>query len=115
MILTVILLFGLAVGFGIFLMYMGIRYKRGSMALGLSHAGIGILALVMLIVQIFREATTHMLYNNAAILFFMAMAGGVVLLALRKGTEPPSMIVVVIHALMALVALALLVVGYLHS
>ncbi|MGD8927214.1 MAG: hypothetical protein PVG20_10200 [Thioalkalispiraceae bacterium] len=114
MILFVILLFGLAVGFGVFLMFMGIRYKRGSKALGLTHAAIGMLALVMLIVQIFREATIHMLYNNAAILFFMALAGGLVLLALRKGTEPPPMVVVVIHAVMALVALALLVVGYLH-
>lgn len=114
MILTVILLFGLAVGFGVFIMFMGIRYKRGSMALGLTHAGIALVALGLLIVEIFREATTHMLYNNAAILFVMALVGGLVLLALRKGTEPPAMFVVVLHAAMALVALALLVVGYLH-
>jgi hypothetical protein len=95
-------------------MYMGIRYKRGSKALGLTHAGIAMLALVLLIVQIFREDTIHMLYNNAAILFVMALVGGLVLLALRRGTEPPPMVVVVLHAVMALAALALLVVGYLH-
>ena len=115
MILAVIVLFSLAIGFGAFLMFIGIRYKRGSMALGLSHAGIAVFALVLLIVQIFREATIHKLYNNAVILFIMAILGGLVLLALRKGTEPPVMFVVILHAVMALAAFALLIVGYAHS
>ena len=114
MIFSVILLFGLAVGFGVILVFIGLRYRRGSMALGLTHAGIALLALCLLIVQIFREATTHMLYNDAAIFFVMAMVGGLLLLALHKGTEPPPMFVVVIHAVMAIVALTLLVIGYLH-
>ena len=114
MILYIILLFGLAVAFGVFLTVMGVRYQRGSMALGLTHAGIAVVALGLLTVQIFREATIHMFYNDAAILFVMAMAGGLVLLALRKGKEPPPMVVVGVHAVMALVALLLLIVGYTH-
>lgn len=114
MIFSVILLFGMAVGLGAFLIFMGFRYKRGSRALGLTHAGIAMAALIMLIVHIFRDATIHKLYNSAAILFVMAMAGGLVLLVLRKGTEPPVMFVVFIHAVMALLALTLLTVGYLH-
>ena len=115
MILFVILLFGLAVAFGIFLTYMGVRYQRGSMALGLTHAGIAVVALGMLTVQIFREATIHMLYNDAAIVFVLVMAGGLVLLALRNGKEPPPMVVVGLHAVMALVAYVLLVAGYVQS
>lgn len=114
MIFYAILLFALAVGLGAYMVFMGIRYKRGSKVLGLTHSGFAMVALIMLIVHIFRDATINKLYNSAAILFVMAMAGGLVLLVTRKGSEPPLMVVVFIHAVMALLALTLLVVGYLH-
>lgn len=114
MILAAILLFCLAAIFGMSLVVMGVRYKRGSLALGLSHAGIAVLALSLLAVQIFREPI-HMLYDDAAMLFVLVLAGGVVLLALREGRKPPPMVVVGIHAAMALAAIIVLVVGYVHS
>lgn len=113
MILYSILLFAVAIAFGLSLVVLGIRYQRGSLALGLTHAGIGLLALVLLLVGISREPT-RMLYNNAALLFILALAGGLLLLAVRKGRKPPPMFVVSIHGVVATLALLLLVVGYTH-
>ncbi len=114
MILSAIVLFVLAATFGLTLVVLGVRYHRGSLALGLGHASIAVSALTVLMVHIFR-AHTVFLYNDAALLFFLALAGGVVLLALRDGGRPPPMIVVGLHGSMALVALFLLVLGYAHS
>ena len=113
-ILSTVLLFGLAAFFGLFLTVMGVRYHRGSMALGLTHAGIASLALALLTVQIFRDSVNHMLYNDATILFIVTLLAGLVMLALRMGKEPPPMVVVGIHAVIALLALLLLVLGYAH-
>ena len=114
MILSAILLFGLAVAFGLSLVVMGVRYHRGSLALGLGHAGVAVLALSLLVIQIFREHA-RLLYNDAALLFFLTLAGGIVLLAVREGRKPPPMVVVGMHAAMALVALYLLVKGYVQG
>jgi hypothetical protein len=114
MIPTVILLFCLAASLGLYMVYIGIRFRRGSLALGLSHAGIASLALTLLLVHLFRAQVHVMLYSDAAILFVMTLAGGLVLLALREGRKPPPMIVVGLHAAMALFALFLLVLGYSH-
>lgn len=114
MILYAILLFGLAAVIGLSLVVMGVRFHRGSLALGLGHAGIALTALTLLMVQIVR-GHTQMLYNDAALLFFLALAGGVVLLAVRKDRKPPPMFMVGIHGAMATMALLLLVVGYTHS
>lgn len=93
-------------------MFIGVRYHRGSLALGLGHAGIAVLALILLVVHIVRESTHHILYNDAAFLFVLTLTGGVVLLALRDGRKPPPMVIVGLHAFIALAALALLVKGY---
>jgi hypothetical protein len=114
MILFAILLFGLAVTFGLSLVVMGVRYHRGSLALGLGHAAIAVLALSLLVIQIFREHA-HLLYNDAALLFFLTLAGGVVLLAVREGRKAPPMVVVGMHAAMALVAFFLLLKGYMQG
>jgi hypothetical protein len=114
MILVVILLFSLAATIGLIMVFIGIRYRRGSLVLGLGHAGIASLALTLLVVQIFRERVHHLLYNDAALLFILTLLGGLVLLALRESRKPPPMIVVGLHAAMALFALLLLVAGYLH-
>lgn len=113
MILYSILLFAAAAIMGLSLVILGVRYQRGSLTLGLTHAGIGLLALGVLLVGIY-QAPTKLLYNNAALLFILAVAGGLVLFAVRKGRTPPPMFMVSIHAAMALLALALLVMGYLR-
>jgi len=112
MIFSAIILFALAVSLGLVMIFIGVRYQRGSLALGLGHAGLGISGLVLLVTGIFHETAQHMLYNNAALLFVLVLAGGLVLLALREGRKPPPMVVVGIHAAVALFALYLLIRGY---
>lgn len=114
MISIVILLFSLVVLIGGYLVYIGVRQHRGSPALAYTHASIASLALVLLIVDIFNTTVTYKLYNIAAFLFVLALIGGVVLLALREGRKPPAMFLVMLHASMGLLALYLLIQGYLQ-
>lgn len=117
MILAVIVLFCLAAGLGLWLVVLGVRYRRGSRALAAGHAAVALLGLVLLGTHIF-SSPVHMLYNNAALLFILALFGGLVLLALRMGSRehrsPPPMLGVSLHAVVALSALLLLVWGYTH-
>jgi hypothetical protein len=117
MILAAIVLFCLAALLGLWLVVLGVRYRRGSRALAAGHAGIALLGLILLGRHIF-SSPVHMLYNDAALLFVLALFGGLVLLALRMGNHehrsPPPMFGVSLHAAMALSALLLLVLGYTH-
>ncbi len=117
MILAAILLFCLAAVLGMWLVVLGVRYRRGSLALAAAHAGVALLGLGLLGRQIFG-GPVNMLYNNAALLFVLALFGGLVLLALRMSEReyrtPPPMFVVSLHAVMAMTALLLLVLGYTH-
>ena len=111
MILTVIILFTFAVCIGLFLVVVGLRYHRNSFKGGLMHAGIAIAALVLLGTQIINGSMSK--FNNVAALFMvLALSGGAMLFALREPGRPPPMILVTIHAIMALVGLLLLVLGY---
>jgi hypothetical protein len=118
MILAAMVLFCLAAVLGMWLVVLGVRYRRGSLALAAGHAGAALLGLGLLGWQIFG-GPVHMLYNNAALLFVLTLFGGLVLLALRLSKRehrtPPPMFVVSLHAVMAMTALLLLVVGYTHS
>lgn len=115
MILAAIILFCLAAALGLWLVVLGVRYRRGSRALAAVHAGVALLGLILLGRHIF-SSPIHLLYNNAALLFVLALAGGLVLLAMRMSNReqrsPPPMIGVSLHAVMAMTALLLLVVGY---
>ncbi|MBU1224648.1 MAG: hypothetical protein KKA22_04745 [Gammaproteobacteria bacterium] len=117
MILAAIVLFCLAALLGLWLVVLGVRYRRGSRALAAVHAGVALLGLVLLGRHIF-SSPVHMLYNDAALLFVLALFGGLVLLALRMGNHehrsPPPMVGVSLHAAMAITALLLLVLGYTH-
>ena len=115
MILAAIVLFCLAVVLGLWLVVLGMRYRRGSLALAAGHAGVALLGLGLLGNQIYT-GPVHKLYNVAALLFVLALFGGLILLTLRINTRedrtPPPMFVVSLHAVMAMIALLLLVMGY---
>jgi peptidoglycan/LPS O-acetylase OafA/YrhL len=117
MILAAIILFCLAATLGLSLVVLGVRYHRGSATLAAGHAVVALLALGLLGKQVLT-GPTHMLYNDAALLFVLTLVGGLVLLAIRiskrERRAPPPMFVVSIHAIIALIALLLLVVGYTH-
>ena len=94
---------------------MGVRYHRSSLTLGLVHAGIASTALILLIVHIVRETGSHMLYNDAAFLFLLALVGGIILLITHDNKKFAPLLLVVGHASLALIALALLIKGYIQS
>ena len=100
---------------GLSLVFMGVRYHRSSLALGLVHATIALTALVLLIVHIVREAITNMLYNDAAFLFLLTLIGGIVLLITHNNKKFAPLLLVIGHASLALIALALLIKGYIQS
>ena len=111
MILSSILLFSLAASLGLYLVVLGARYHRSSLKIGLSHASIGLLALALLFLQIMNGAINK--YNNvAALLMILAVIGGIMLFALREKNKPPPMVLVGIHAVMALVGLLVLFLGF---
>lgn len=111
MILSSILLFSVAASLGLYLVVLGTRYHRSSLKIGLSHASIGLLALVLLFLQIMNEAINK--YNNvAALLMILAVIGGVMLFALREKNKPPPMMLVGIHSVMALIGLLILFLGF---
>lgn len=112
MIVYTIALFGLAVLIGMYMIYIGLRFRRGSIVLGASHAGIASTALIMLIVHLLHTPKHSIVYNDAALVFIMTLAGGLVLLALREGRRPPPMVVVGVHVVMALFGLMLLLIAY---
>ena len=103
MILAAIVLFCLAALLGLWLVVLGVRYRRGSRALAAGHAGVALLGLILLGRHIF-SSPVHMLYNDAALLFVLALFGGLVLLALRMGNHehrsPPPMMGVSHHFLL---------------
>lgn len=118
MILAAIVLFCLAVALGLYLVVLGVRHRRGSRGLAAVHAGFALLGLVLLGMQVF-SGPINFLFNSAALLFVLALSGGLVLLAVRIGTRehrsPPSMFGVSLHAAMGLLALLLLVLGYVRA
>lgn len=113
MILSSIVLFSLAASLGLFLVVLGVRYHRSSLKIGLIHASMGLLAFGLLIAQIVSGAINK--YNNvAALLMVLALTGGLMLFALREHKKPPPMVLVAIHACMAIVGLLVLFLGLNH-
>lgn len=115
MILASIVLFGIAVVLGLWIVVLGLRFRRGSLFLAVAHVGFAVLGLGLLARYVFNDSVFK-LYNVSALLFFLTLLGGLVLMALRINQReyrtPPSMFMVTLHAIMGLLALLLLVLGY---
>ena len=115
MIFVSIVLFCLAVLLGLLLVVVGLRYQRGSLLLAVGHVSFAMLGLGVLGWQVYDDSV-YKLYNISTLLFCFALSGGLILLGLRlKNREyrtPPPMFLVALHAIMAMLALLLLVVGY---
>ena len=104
----------IAVLLGVTLVLIGLRQKRGSLLLALSHLLFAVLGLGLLIAHV-SSAPTVRLFNLAALLLVLALLGGLVLLMLRavrrEYRTPPPLFVVVMHAALGIAALLLLLVG----
>lgn len=111
MTLIAITLFSLAVAIGLYLVVLGVRFHRKSLKIGLTHGIVAITAFGFLATQIYQGTTNK--YNNSAALFMiLALTGGIMLFVLREPKKAPPMVLVAIHACMALIGLLLLVLGY---
>ena len=118
MILAAIVVFCLAIALGLYLVFLGVRHRRGSRGLAAAHAAVAFLGLCLLGVRVFK-GPIQFWYNSAAMLFVLALIGGLLMLVLRSGDQdkqgPPSMIGVSLHAAMGVSALLVLVLGYARS
>lgn len=98
----------LAMLLGAYLVYLGVRHKRGSARLGLTHAALAITTTGLLLLEIYSGESDKM-NNFAALFLFMALVGGGMVFALREPGKPPSMIAVSAHAIMGVIAASILV------
>ena len=99
-----------AVAVGIYLVLLGLRQRKRSPGLGLTHAALALSGTLVLFTEIFTGPTDKM--NNVAALFlFFAVVGGGMVLALHEENRPPSMVAVTAHAVMGLVGVSLLVIN----
>ena len=99
-----------AVAVGIYLVFLGLRQRKRSPGLGLTHAALALSGTIVLFTEIFTGPTDKM--NNVAALFlFFAVVGGGMVLALHEKNRPPSMVAVTAHAVMGLVGVSLLVIN----
>ena len=105
---------GAAVLFGIALVVIGLRLRRGSLPLAVAHLLSALLGLSLLILHVTRAPSVRA-FNLAALLLVLALLGGLVLLMLRAARReyrtPPPMFVVVMHAVLGIAALLLLLAG----
>lgn len=86
------------------------RGRRVPFALGLGHAAVAAVGLVLLTLAVSRYAQP-LAVNAALLLFFIALIGGAFLLLFRLQKEPPPGFMIVLHAGTAVTALALLWIG----
>lgn len=86
------------------------RGRRVPFALGLAHAGVALVGLVLLTLAVSRYAQP-LAVNAALLLFFIALIGGAFLLLFRLQKESPPGFMIVLHASTAVTALALLWIG----
>jgi len=105
--LAATLLLSVAVTLGFYLVSVGIRKRKRLPALGLTHAALAITGFIALSLQI--AADTSIKLNNAAAFFLtLAIIGGLMVFVLHEKGRPPSMPVVVLHAIMGSVGLILI-------
>ena len=110
LVLVTVLLLITAVAVGFYLVSLGLRQRRRSPGLGLTHAGLALAAIMVLFAQIFTGPTDKI--NNVAALFLLfAIVGGGIVFALHEANRPPSMAAVTVHAIMGLVGISLLIIN----
>lgn len=99
-----------AVAIGLYLVYLGVRKHRRSHKLGLTHASLALVGVLVLFTQIYTGPTDK-LNNVAALFLFFAIIGGGMVFALREENRPPSMLAVAIHAVMGLIGISVLIIS----
>lgn len=105
--LAATLLLTVAVSLGFYLVSVGIRQRKRLPALGLTHAVVAICGFIALCLQIASDTSDK--FNNAAAFFLtLAIIGGLMVFVLHEKGSPPSMPIVVLHAIMGSIGLILI-------
>jgi len=104
--ITIILLFAVAAAFGITLIIPILQGKTPSRTFVFIHGGLAAVALVMLLLQFFKEGTT--VPQLSVILFVVAGLGGFVLFSTDLRKKPIPKALALIHAGAAVVAFLIL-------
>ena len=104
--ITIILLFSIAAGFGIVLLVPILQDKSPSRPFVFIHGGIAATALVMLLLRFFKENAS--VPSLSVILFVIAAIGGLVLFARDMQNKALPKGLALIHAGAAVVALLIL-------
>ena len=110
LLLTSVLLLISAVAVGFYLFFLGLRQRKRSPGLGLTHACLALSGIIVLFTEIFTGPTDK-LNNVAALFLFFAIVGGGMVFALHEENRPPSMPAVTAHAIMGLVGISLLIIN----
>ena len=105
--ILIIALFAVAAVFGITLLIPVLQGKNPSRTFVFIHGGIAAVALVMLLLQYFKEGST--VPQISLILFVVAALGGFVLFARDLQAKPIPKGLALIHAAAAVVAFLILV------
>lgn len=99
---------------GVTLATLGFRGRRVPVVISSLHGLGGIAAIVLLIVL-----DTHFPHNrallSATVLLLLTATGGLLLFGFHAARQSLPGLVVVLHAVFALVALGLMIFGYLHN
>lgn len=104
--ITIICLFAVAAVFGVTLIIPVLQGKTPARAFVFSHGGIAAVALVMLLLQFFKDATT--VPQVSLILFVVAALGGFVLFARDLQKQPIPKALALVHAGAAVTAFLIL-------
>jgi hypothetical protein len=99
-----------AIAVGIYLVFLGLRQRKRSPVLGLTHAVLALSGIMVLFMEIFTGPTDK-LNNVAALFLFFALVGGGMVFALHEQNRPPSMVAVTAHAVMGVVGVSLLIIN----
>ena len=110
LLLAIVLLLFSAVVVGFYLVFLGLRQRKRSPGLGLTHAGLALSGILVLFTAIYIGPTDK-LNNVAALFLFFAIVGGGMVFALHEPNRPPPMAAVMAHAIMGLFGISLLIIN----
>ncbi|MEJ2686567.1 MAG: hypothetical protein P8124_05030 [Gammaproteobacteria bacterium] len=88
----------------------GLRRQRVSLPMGLAHGALALTAVGLLAGRVLNGPRV-ILFNSALLLFALAGVGGLLLFVFRLDREAPPMVVIALHALLAIAGLLLLITG----
>lgn len=109
-----IFVFALAAGAGFTLAVRSGMRKRVTFVQSLAHASLGVGAMVLLALRVFGGPKV-LLFNDALLVFALVLIAGLFMLAIRFSGQSPPLLVIWVHGATAVLALSLLVIGYVQA